>query len=328
MFPRTLGHILNHEYDSYNSGYYEPYAVTIYKRDSLLVPSPWMDIDRNYYHVLTNSNGDSLIDPSEKELAFSTSNYLDGSYRIFVEVFDAYGNSDLDSMDVRFRNNITGLSIFMIPDDAPVEVLAGESFTFTGILQNNTGVHQTGDIWIMLRLPGGSIFGPIQQFNNIQLGPEQTISVQNIEQQVPAYAPLGTYDYIAYCGNYPSIIVDSSSFEFTVTAFTGLGGDNWNVSGWLDDKTENSPSRFIISSNYPNPFNAKTNIIVSVSSPTHGKLEIYNLLGQKIETLIDSYLNAGHHTITWDASDFSSGIYFYQLITDKKVITKRMTLLK
>jgi hypothetical protein len=63
-----------------------------------------MDMQRNFYHNLTNSNGDSLVELSEKALAFNTENYEDGDYRIIVEVYDEAGNYDIDSMDVKFKN--------------------------------------------------------------------------------------------------------------------------------------------------------------------------------------------------------------------------------
>jgi hypothetical protein len=51
-------------------------------------------------------------------------------------------------------------------------------------------------------------------------------------------------------------------------------------------------------------------------------------MGQKVVTLINNKMNAGHHSINWDASNYSSGIYFYKLTAGDKSITKRMTLLK
>ncbi len=102
--PRTLGHILNHTYPFYNSGHYQPYAGVIYQRDNTLLPSGWMSMQRNYYHNLTNNNGDSVVTLSERTLAFNTDNYEDGDYRIIVEVFDETGNFDIDSMDVKFKN--------------------------------------------------------------------------------------------------------------------------------------------------------------------------------------------------------------------------------
>ena len=54
-------------------------------------------MQRNYYHNLTNNNGDSLVELSEKSLAFNTDNFEDGDYRIIVEVYDEAGNFDIDS---------------------------------------------------------------------------------------------------------------------------------------------------------------------------------------------------------------------------------------
>ena len=104
VYPRTLAQILNHSYDFYSSNSYEPYATLLYKRDSLLLPPLWMDSVRNYYHILTNNNGDSLGELWEKQLSFHTADYPDGAYRIFVEAYDSYENSTVDSMDVIFQN--------------------------------------------------------------------------------------------------------------------------------------------------------------------------------------------------------------------------------
>jgi hypothetical protein len=109
ILPRTLAQILNHSYDFYSSDLYEPYAILQYKRDDILLPSSWMDTVRNYYHILTNNNGDSLAELSESQLSFHTADYPDGPYRIYVEALDAYENSTLESMDVIFQNGNVGI---------------------------------------------------------------------------------------------------------------------------------------------------------------------------------------------------------------------------
>ncbi len=88
------------------------------------------------------------------------------------------------------------------------------------------------------------------------------------------------------------------------------------------------PSTTSLMQNYPNPFNASTTISFDIAQIGDVNLSVYNLMGQKIETLIDNKLQAGHHNIIWDASTYSSGVYFYKLTTDGKTFTKRMTLLK
>ncbi len=107
--PKTLGQILNHAYAMYNSGYYEAYAPLLYKRDYLHPSPPWMNLQRDYYQILTNNNGDSIAEPAETALAFNTADHYDGTYTLYVEAWDEYGNMALDSQQVVFfNNNISG----------------------------------------------------------------------------------------------------------------------------------------------------------------------------------------------------------------------------
>ncbi|UCE19411.1 MAG: thrombospondin type 3 repeat-containing protein [Gemmatimonadota bacterium] len=76
------------------------------------------------------------------------------------------------------------------------------------------------------------------------------------------------------------------------------------------------PAEYQLSQNYPNPFNPTTDIryqIAGGTSPVHTTLKIYNLLGQEVQTLVDEVQEPGYYTVTWDASDSTSGIYFYQM---------------
>lgn len=89
------------------------------------------------------------------------------------------------------------------------------------------------------------------------------------------------------------------------------------------------PDKFTLKQNYPNPFNPSTTIEFSVVSSAHVTLEIYNILGQKVTTLINENLGSGVHRIQWDASGFASGIYIYRLMSGNNVVLqKKMTLLK
>ena len=91
---------------------------------------------------------------------------------------------------------------------------------------------------------------------------------------------------------------------------------------------ESVPLSFSLGQNYPNPFNAQTKISYSLPKASNARLDIFNLLGQKIETLFEGHQQAGEHSVAWDASGFSSGIYFYKLVAGDKVFTKRMTVVK
>jgi photosystem II stability/assembly factor-like uncharacterized protein len=88
------------------------------------------------------------------------------------------------------------------------------------------------------------------------------------------------------------------------------------------------PKVFNLSQNYPNPFNPTTVISYSLPRNSYVTLTIYNDLGQKVETLVDEEQNPGGHSISFDASKLSSGIYFYRLQAGTYTQSKKLVLLK
>jgi hypothetical protein len=94
----------------------------------------------------------------------------------------------------------------------------------------------------------------------------------------------------------------------------------------------NLPNIFVLYQNYPNPFNPTTTIKYGIPVRAHVKLEIYNILGQKVETLIDALQEPGFYFFDIDASRFSGGVYFYRLtaVSEKSVFSdyKKMIILK
>lgn len=88
------------------------------------------------------------------------------------------------------------------------------------------------------------------------------------------------------------------------------------------------PASFSLEQNYPNPFNPVTTIRYSLQNSGTVKLDVTDVLGNKVQTLIDGDKAAGVHTIHFDASAIPSGVYFYRLQHDGIVITRRMTAVK
>lgn len=88
------------------------------------------------------------------------------------------------------------------------------------------------------------------------------------------------------------------------------------------------PQKFELSQNYPNPFNPKTNIKFSVPEPTNVRVVVYNTLGKEVTTLVDKQMSTGTYTVSWDGSNYSSGIYLYKLETDNFSQVKKMLLVK
>jgi uncharacterized delta-60 repeat protein len=108
----------------------------------------------------------------------------------------------------------------------------------------------------------------------------------------------------------------------------------------VEDETESSrkPSEFALSQNYPNPFNPATTIKFKVKGsrfkvPVPTTLKIYDILGQKVRTLVDESKFTGDYTVQWDGKNdkgeqLASGVYFYQLKAGEYTYSKKMVLLK
>ncbi|MCP4634230.1 MAG: T9SS type A sorting domain-containing protein, partial [candidate division Zixibacteria bacterium] len=130
------------------------------------------------------------------------------------------------------------------------------------------------------------------------------------EYNTPGYITnIDSYNNYSYVADNSSLIV----LRYTTTG--------------IEPVTE-IPNEYFLLSNYPNPFNSSTNINFNLTQTGEVGLAVYNLMGQRVETLIDGTVPPGRHNIAWDASGFSSGIYFYKLQVGSFVTTKKMNLLK
>jgi hypothetical protein len=88
------------------------------------------------------------------------------------------------------------------------------------------------------------------------------------------------------------------------------------------------PRGFILGQNYPNPFNPATTIGFSLPRACFVKLEVFNVLGERIATLVSQEMLAGTHQIQWDAAGVGSGVYMYRLMSGSFAQAKQMVVLK
>jgi hypothetical protein len=129
-----------------------------------------------------------------------------------------------------------------------------------------------------------------------------------------------------------AIAIGSNTSDLFENALRARG--QYNLATDITDEGEgNLPGGFALYQNYPNPFNPSTTISFVLDKKQEIELAIYNLLGQKVKTLYSGLVSAGTHRMEWDASDeaghkVSSGIYFYRLIAEAQVASRKMTLLK
>ena len=96
----------------------------------------------------------------------------------------------------------------------------------------------------------------------------------------------------------------------------------------ISENNQPVPTAFALEQNYPNPFNPVTTIAFQVPKNSHVKISVYNLLGQKVATLVDNVYAPGNYKVRFNASDLTSGVYVYVLRAGNVVLSKKMMLIK
>lgn len=87
------------------------------------------------------------------------------------------------------------------------------------------------------------------------------------------------------------------------------------------------PLKFTLFQNYPNPFNSQTKIKFLLPNFEQVTIEVFNVLGQKVRTILDEKMMKGEHEVDFNASSLASGLYFYRIVTSRFVQVKKMILL-
>ena len=128
-------------------------------------------------------------------------------------------------------------------------------------------------------------------------------------------------DYQANRGQDNVVYFDNIVFDGFVS--TSDNGEPTSIEEGFD-----SPTGFALAQNYPNPFNPTTQIEFALPETGFVRLDVYNMIGQQVATLVNETVSAGSHTVSFDAGALSSGIYLYRLQAGSTVLTKRMTLVK
>jgi hypothetical protein len=213
------------------------------------------------------------------------------------------------------------VSVVIAPQNAPVVIPPeGGEFSCDGSVGNNLGVTVRGDLWVMVDLPGGGQYGPVKIYENIRLGPFAGNSAVR-DQRVAGGAPPGVYTYKAYVGDYPEVKIDSSYFSFTKEGQT-VAVSRSETSPAL------APAGLELEGSYPNPFNLQSTIYYQLPAETSVRLEVYDLSGRRVATLVDERQEAGQQQATWEAAGMPSGVYFYKLNAGVHQTSGKMILLK
>ena len=109
--------------------------------------------------------------------------------------------------------------------------------------------------------------------------------------------------------------------------------DRWTAGLKVDENSVSLPSAFNLKHNYPNPFNPTTTIAFELDRDGRGQLDIFDINGKLIKTLMQGVMLAGQHTVQWDATGMngqivSSGVYFYKLTQNGTSQSQKMVLMR
>jgi len=96
----------------------------------------------------------------------------------------------------------------------------------------------------------------------------------------------------------------------------------------VETASSNLPTKYELDQNYPNPFNPTTNIRYSIVKTAKVTLKVYDILGREVKTLVNKEQTPGHYTVTFNAANLASGVYFYRISTGAFTATKKLMLLK
>ena len=147
------------------------------------------------------------------------------------------------------------------------------------------------------------------------MGPDFEVEIANLSS-VLAYSTEACFNYAVFAGSYSDDGIGEDFMAGTICLRTRTGA------------TEDVVSGFGLDANYPNPFNPTTSIRFNMGETANAELAVFNMAGQKVATLVNGLVGAGSHEVTFDASNLSSGVYFYTLNSGSIVETRKMILTK
>ncbi|MEM1044229.1 MAG: choice-of-anchor D domain-containing protein [Bacteroidota bacterium] len=297
-------------------------------------------------HLLLAPGNDPALNPAvDIRLCFS------GDQRGFSP-FDSDGDGeaecDLGAVELNAADLNPAVTLTLAPADSAVVIPApGGPVPFTATLTNTSAASVTTQAWAAAVLPTGSlrlpVFGPV----TVTLAPGQTLT-RTLVQTVPGAAPAGNYTYAGYVGDFAGLAVtDRDTFggqkaagrtamsgdgEWTVRdAATGKpveAGDVWQGVGGVAASSSAMPTAFGLSAAYPNPFRQQTEVALDVPVAGEVRVSVFDVLGRQVAVLLAGEVEAGTHTVRFDAGSLPSGVYLVRAEAAGLAEAQRVTLVR
>jgi len=173
------------------------------------------------------------------------------------------------------------------------------------------------DAWGNMTLPGGAVLQALRLRRDDRY----------TSPTFPFYKRTIAYSFLTKSGATVEIVASDTSAPNSGIIQTD--GVTWSGTGVVGVENENQiPTQYSLEQNYPNPFNPRTSIQYAISSMQFVSLKVYDVLGNEIATLVNEEKPAGNYEVNFNASELSSGIYFYTLKAGSFFETKKMILLR
>ncbi|MCB2212563.1 T9SS type A sorting domain-containing protein [bacterium] len=254
--------------------------------------------------------------------------------------YSLLGLTELDAWGMRLDTPQT-LVVDIAPTTPPLVVPAnGGSFQYEVNVQNNSGSALTYDAWVQIQYLQTMHTVEVRYWPNTQFPANQSVSAI-IGQSIPANAPGGDYVMSLYIGDHPWSVEAYGSFQFSKAGsaadeLTVFDNPNlWPATGSFEKAEETVvaeanalPSEFSLDAAYPNPFNPSTTLNVNLPETADLTVAVYNVVGQQVAELAHGSFSAGSHTLTFDASHLSGGVYFVHASANSWYATQKVVLMK
>lgn len=254
---------------------------------------------------------------------------------LYVRSFSGTPNGPLGTTNMRFwpsdDGGVTGSSWGLETGEVPTRYIqlvaapkAGSTFTVDSVSVWMLGGGTSG-MRANVYYSTDPTFAPKTRLNadTINLENSGSASPSRYAYKVNAAVPSGKSFYFRI---YPWYTGAASTSKYVYTQLAEIKGNTTVATAVRDE--DFVPREIQLAQNFPNPFNPSTTLQFALAKSGHVTLEVFNVLGQHVATLVNEVLSAGSYHVNFDASALSSGIYLYRLTSGDVVQTKKMVLMK
>jgi protocatechuate 3,4-dioxygenase beta subunit len=280
-----------------------------------IMDSAGIGVNGAFAVIIDSLTGHVRVAVSDSAGKYSVSGLASGSYFMLIYasgfVPQFYKNADRweDATVIKLTSgSLTAINVTL--QAIPRLTSSGQ---IVGTIHSNAGTALPGTLVTIKSSSGATVASAITDGNGVYTVTGLTQGSYSITASIAQYS--SQQQSATYDPSFGSTTV--SNFSMSTASVTAV-----------KDPAGNVPAKFELHNNYPNPFNPST--IISFTLPVNSlvRLQVYNILGQKVAELINKQMNAGNYNVTFNADKLSSGVYLYRLEAGQFTATKKMILTK